>query len=257
MRTKILEAIGRHVNGQKRKQKSYRNYGESIDNPDGECIYRDNGSDVLIVAHLDTVLWAKRPKFSRDRISRCPQLDDRLGAAIALDLVGELLGFAPDVLLTDCEEVGRSTASYLSREHRLAIQFDRAGSDVVNYSENYPSLDSTLATCGIVQGTGSYSDVAELSGPALNWGCGYHDQHTSGCYCDLAEVELQLLKFAFWYREFGARQFPYVAPRKKVWRGSYALSRYEEAFSRREYKASSTIVERNLLSDDEYHLLEE
>ncbi len=96
--------------------------------PDNFYFYKDNGSNVLAVAHLDTVADADERKcrfvvtegggtvvFSR-------ALDDRLGAYIILELL-PLLGLKYDILLTVGEESGLSTAAHFepSRDKYIDI----------------------------------------------------------------------------------------------------------------------------------------
>jgi hypothetical protein len=122
-------------------------------------VHQDNGKKLLVVAHLDTVTpyyapptkglklrrpkWAKKAKThdqaitvatkEKDKRAKAltgPVVDDRLGCALALG-VGEWA----DVLWTDGEEKGRSTASYFDapRRYNFIIGFDRRGTDVVTY----------------------------------------------------------------------------------------------------------------------------
>ena len=228
------QAIMKHTTGGARRLKSYRKLGQRIINPTGQLIYQDNGGAVLFVGHLDTVLWGK-PVAANGRISNCPQLDDRLGVAIGLELLGSIVTEPYDVLLTDCEEQGQSTARYFvdpPREYRWVVEFDRAGSDCVFYDYSDGTLQESFEQCGCAVDWGSYSDISaleHLGAQCVNFGCGYHGQHTKSCFCNVAEVESQLAKFGNWYKHFGQAEYPwdgpkYVAPARSSghWSKSYS-----------------------------------
>src|SRR4051794_30743638 len=83
--------------------------------PNDYYYYRDNGSDILAVAHLDTVGLAHQRACHFVDTEGGPvvysrALDDRLGAYIILDLL-PALGITHDILLTVGEESGQSTAA--------------------------------------------------------------------------------------------------------------------------------------------------
>lgn len=148
--------------------------------------YRDNGSDVLAVAHLDTV--ARRTDrgcrfvdteagtvvFSR-------ALDDRLGAYIILDLLPKL-GINCDVLLTVGEESGQSTARFFDppKQYNWMIEFDRGGTDVVLYQYDDKDTANLVRDSGARVGEGIFSDISvldHLECKGMNWGVGYQDYH--------------------------------------------------------------------------------
>jgi len=219
-----MKWLQKHISKRRRSSRSYRNYGTSIDNPDGELIYQDNGGTILFVGHLDTVKYSKRPTIDDTGCYDCPQLDDRLGVAMILERIASIVNEPFDVLLCDCEETGNSTSQYFvaPRQYRWACEFDRAGSDCVLYQYDDDTLQDSLERCGIEIGRGSFSDISSLDigCQCVNWGCGYHGQHTNGCYCYASEVDSQLVKFGNWYRWFGAETYPYV-PRPVVKRSWY------------------------------------
>lgn len=197
-----------------KRSKNYSKYGDLIENPNGILYYQDNGSDILAVAHLDYVMWSK-PEIKGYQII-CPQLDDRLGVAAILEFLPEVGNF--DILLSDEEETARSTAQFFqpSRQYRYIIQFDRAGSDFVAYQHEGGALEYTFELCGWESGLGSYSDIAfmDIGCEGVNLGIGYHNAHTKHCYCNLAEVNSQLARFAIWYSYYGQMSFTYKGTRK-------------------------------------------
>ncbi len=182
----------------------FAGYGECVPTPEGNYVFRDKGERVLGVAHLDTVLSCTRFTSDGDRVFS-PALDDRLGVYLLSDLL-PLLGVKFDLLLTDGEERGCSTARWFvpPRRYNWMFSFDRAGTDVVMYQCNTTVNRRLLHRAGFRVGVGSYSDIADLDflGCAgVNFGCGYHRQHLLDCYADLSEANEMAAKFArFWTR---------------------------------------------------------
>jgi len=136
-------------------------WGDRISTPYGSLYYRDNGASVLGVAHLDSVLRA--PPEKEGPFVYAPQLDDRLGVWILLDVLPRL-GVKVDVLLTDCEEIGQTTARFFrpNRDYNWIFEFDRRGSDVVMYQYESDAYSDLLRDYGFRLGRGSYSDIAAL-----------------------------------------------------------------------------------------------
>lgn len=216
----IKRTIAKHVSMAVKRPSVYREFGDSIQNPVGELIFQDNGGDILFVGHLDWVHYDE-PEFGKYSVSKCPQLDDRLGVAIGLELLPEIISEPIDILLTDCEEIGQSTASYFepSKDYRWVVEFDRAGSDCVFYDYHSGELESSFHEMGVEVGEGSFTDICDLihlGCQCVNFGCGYHGQHTHSCYANYAEVESQLARFAVWYKNHGARHYPWKPRRLKT-----------------------------------------
>ena len=158
--------------------------GDVINTPDGKYIYRDNGANILAVAHLDVVCFAPRhfgsPKGKANKIYSA-QLDDRLGAYVILDVL-PTMGVKVDTLLTTGEESCRSTGAYFQTDkpYNWMVEFDRAGQDVVLYDYWTLELKTLLKSLGNKVGVGSYSDIAameHLGIAGFNWGIGYYDHH--------------------------------------------------------------------------------
>lgn len=149
--------------------------------------FRDNGSNILAVAHLDTVGLAheRRAHFvdteSAGTVVYSRGLDDRLGAYIILDLLPSL-GIEHDILLTVGEESGRSTAQFFetTKSYDWMIEFDRGGTDVVMYQfEDFETVNA-VEDSGARVGDGSFSDICYLEHLGIkgfNWGVGYRDYH--------------------------------------------------------------------------------
>lgn len=182
----------------------FSQFGDMLDTPGGPLVYRDNGANVLGVAHLDTVM-ARAPRFCKGgRVVVCPQLDDRLGAWALLKELPRL-GVSVDILLTDGEESGNSTAQYFTppKKYNWIFSFDRAGSDVVLYEYETPKRKALLRDYGFRVGWGSFSDICwlnHLGVTGFNFGIGYHNQHTPKCYAKLRTTNRQASRFAcFWH----------------------------------------------------------
>lgn len=155
--------------------------------------YRDNNSNVLAVAHLDTVEEARQCNFLNTAggpVVYSPALDDRLGAYIILDLLPKL-GITYDLLLTVGEEYGQSTAAFFDppKWYDWIIEFDRGGTDVVMYQYDDEETRDLVRDTGARVGDGSFSDICyleHLGVKAFNWGVGYQDYHSvrSHAYLD-------------------------------------------------------------------------
>ena len=135
---------------------------------------------------------------------RCTQLDDRLGAWVLLDILPKM-GIHCDILLTDSEESGQSTAKYFTDTDRYnwIFEFDRAGTDVVLYEYKTDQLCELLEGYGFQIGYGSFSDICFLDPEvsAINFGVGYHRQHTRHCYARLRDTEAMVNRFAQFYSD--------------------------------------------------------
>lgn len=155
----------------------------------GPLIHIDNGGDTLAVAHLDTI-GDSVPKLFLDADGdygvTCIQLDDRLGVWVLLDLLPRYTEVKYDILLTDSEEYGDSTARYFEpeKQYNWIWEFDRPGIDVVTYQYDTPGVEDLLYNYGFEHAQGTYTDIVELSHlgvQGFNIGTGYYDQHTKHC----------------------------------------------------------------------------
>jgi hypothetical protein len=160
--------------------------------PSDYYLFKDHGSRVLFVGHLDTVVRPQQRKCGFLDTAGGPVvysggLDDRLGVFIGLDLL-PALGIQYDILLTVGEEDGMSTAAFFDPEdvgieedrYDWIIEFDRGGTDVVMYQYDDRATDDLVRASGARTGNGSFSDIAyleHLGRKAFNWGVGYRDYH--------------------------------------------------------------------------------
>ena len=166
-------------------------------NPDKHRLFFDNNADVLLVAHLDTVCSPKLLKTTKKRIWG-QGLDDRLGCYIAYKLQYK---HGLDLLLTDHEEAGQTTAQYHKcAEYNWIAEFDRAGSDAVTYDQDCPAFRKALEDFWVL-GWGSFSDICELETTAccVNIGIGYQHAHSKDSYADKEVMRQAIAKFQEFY----------------------------------------------------------
>ena len=207
------------------------------DDQRGYYAYKDNGSNILAVAHLDTVQKSKHFAIG-DNIVFASKLDDRLGVYTILDFL-PLCDVNVDILLTENEETLLSTGYYFEteKEYNWIVEFDRCGSDVVCYEYDWEYLLMKYFTVGI----GSFSDISELEHlecKAVNVGIGYHDEHSFGAYFVVSEYLAQINKFLKFYKEHRQTRFPHT--KKDYMEDKYNLTEYygvEHGESWEEYAA--------------------
>jgi len=169
--------------------------------------YQDNGSQILAVAHLDTVVDHEERTANFVNTEAGPvvfsgALDDRLGAYIILDLL-PALGIQFDILLTVGEESGQSTAEefYAEKDYHWMIEFDRGGSDVVMYQYDDAEMRDLVRDCGAKPADGIFSDISYLEHLGIkgfNWGVGYQDYHGDRSHAfleDTVEMVAYFLRF--------------------------------------------------------------
>lgn len=198
-----------------------------------ECyIYRQTESKVLAVAHLDTVQSLghfHQCVIDKERYVLNAQLDDRLGAHIILDILPSL-GITTDILLTDGEERGQSTAKIfdpLGKEYNWIFMFDRSGTDVVGYDYQSIAWESLMKENGFEPGHGSYSCIADLTRLGVwgfNFGTGYYHNHDRMSCVNLAQLARMLEKFVPFYHKYKDEKLVYTpseSPRKSFYRGAY------------------------------------
>lgn len=186
-------------------------------------VYIDRGSDILVVAHADSV--QQKRFFKREQnggsVIYSPSLDDRLGCAIVIDIL-PLLGITADVLITDEEECGNSSAESFTtdKKYKWIAEFDRMLGDVVTYSYTEAEWESAIAKHFGRSGWGIYSDICEMESLgccAVNIGVGYENYHSISAWADLNITYGNLVKFIEFYKEFKDKHFEHT---KRAW-GSF------------------------------------
>lgn len=188
--------------------------------------FKDNGSRVLAVAHLDTVVRPKERKVGFHGSSAGPvvqsgALDDRLGAYIVLELL-PALGIRHDVLLTTGEESGQSTAQHFEpgKDYDWMIEFDRGGTDVVMYQYDDRATREAVRASGAVVGEGIFSDIAyleHLEVKGFNWGVGYRDYHSVRGHAYLNETLGMVRRYLRFHEQNAGTAMPHVPQDDDLW----------------------------------------
>ncbi len=138
----------------------------------------NNNAKVLLVAHMDTV---QTPGLTSATTGT--GFDDRLGVFLAHKLTQKYPNLF-DMLITDYEESGASTAEYFKPVHdyNYIIGLDRAGDDYVDYGEACDDFHKDFkAATGIKKSWGSFSDICymgEVSCSKINLGIGVFNSHS-------------------------------------------------------------------------------
>ena len=169
-------------------------------------IFIDRGSDILFVAHLDTVL---PPKLIRPRGAKriyAHGLDDRLGCCIAA-ILSEKLG--ADLLLTDHEETCRSTAEFHElKDYNWIAEFDREGQDVVTYNMDSKAFCDALSQYWTI-GIGAFSDICSMKTDVccVNIGIGHKFSHSKDSYVCVKALRKQVKLFLEFYARYKNTEF--------------------------------------------------
>ncbi len=174
----------------------------------GLLIHIDNGSNVLAVAHLDSVVTKAKHFYKITILGETfvfnAQLDDRLGVYTILSLLPSL-GIKTDILLTDDEEIGKSTAQYFKpeKQYNWIVEFDRTGTDLVHYQYDGKFIRKRWDKAGFKKIThGLNTDICYMEGlgcKAFNIGVGYYDYHSAWAKVDITEYLEQIEKFQLFY----------------------------------------------------------
>lgn len=194
----------------------FKHYGEVVYSKDGRkstlvkggaYIFQDNGSAVLGVCHLDYVnlpFHYAVADLGGDCVF-CPRLDDRLGVYLLLDVLPALVNVPYDVLLTTGEESGKSSARFFvpPRDYNWAFELDRRGLDAVTYGQDSKAFRAAIGAAGLSIGAGSFSDICLLDSDccAVNFGIGYHDEHTRICHAFGDDIIKQVGRAARFYND--------------------------------------------------------
>jgi hypothetical protein len=190
--------------------------------------FKDNGGDILAVAHLDSVI--RKPKCSIVKIHDewcvwSPSLDDRLGAYVICELLPRL-GVKCDVLLTIGEETGNSTAHDFippdGKQYNWIFSFDRTGTDVVMYDYETHDYKELVRETGARVGFGSFSDICyltQLGVTGFNWGVGYRDYHSSRSHAWLNDTLLNVGRMVSFYEAHHETYMPYRPKPVVTWKG--------------------------------------
>jgi hypothetical protein len=144
-----------------------------------------------------------------------PRLDDRLGVFTILNIL-PMLGLKFDVLITDKEEIGQSTAGNFKTEkkYKWMFSFDRRDDQTVLYK--YTDMREPCTKFFGTPGNGSFSDICRLG----NLGCGgfnvatgYSKEHTPHCYASMKTWAKSVLAMKAFYAANKNVHFKYTEPK--------------------------------------------
>lgn len=211
-----------------RSESDFQSFGSTVKIGNGEgstYTFTDNNSDVLGVAHLDTVQGQGHSsliKVKNERLLMSPKLDDRLGVYIITRLLPKL-GITCDWLLTTGEEIGCSSAELFKtdKKYNWAFSFDRAGTDVVLYQHDHKALRKLLRKSGFRVSHGTFSDLSSLDigCSGINFGCGYEDAHSVNAYAILSDTFRMTDAFVKFWRKHSDQRLPYNPDKAEMlWR---------------------------------------
>lgn len=236
------------------KINSFDQYGQRVDTTDGPFFYKDNGSDILAIAHLDYVMGPIHTSFlklSDDTLFFCPTLDDRAGVYAILDYLPSK-GLKYDVLLTTNEEKVGSTASHFKppkgKKYRYMFSFDRRGTDVVMYNYYNYDMAEKLKILGWKVDFGTYSDISELEHlrcKGFNFGVGYDAAHTARCHLSHNDFKLNMRRFLSFYNKYRNDWFPHTP--------QYNSYTKDEGFG---YLYTNVGQSRNMFTDEDIEIIE-
>lgn len=170
-------------------------------------LFFNNGGDVLLIAHIDTVLPAKL-KWVTKRTYLAQGLDDRLGCAIGYYLQQFM---NVDLLICDYEESARSSAMYHSlKNYNFIIELDRGGTDFVTYDlADDDFIKDFRNVTGCMLGWGSFSDICWLNTESgcINVGIGYYKAHSQDSYARKRDVQKQIGRIIDFINECGNNKY--------------------------------------------------
>lgn len=210
--------------------------------PDDFYLYRDNGSSVLAVAHLDTVgphceRTANFVETEAGLVVYSRALDDRLGAYIILELL-PALDVKYDWLLTVGEESGRSTAAFFEppegKEYDWMIEFDRGGTDVVMYQYDDAETRALVKATGARVEEGIFSDICYLEHLGIkgfNWGVGYRDYHGPRAHAFLEDTFKMVDHYIDFHEENTGRAMPHFPSKHSWWERRWTASSWGGGWS--------------------------
>jgi hypothetical protein len=136
------------------------------------------------------------------------------------------LGVKCDVLLTEGEEMGRSTASDFEagKKYNWMFSFDRRGTDVVLYDyEDEDDWHDAIQNSSFKIGWGTFSDISSLRHLGvcgMNVGTGYQFEHTDRCHAMLKDTLMMAYKFVNFWMKYKDTMFTYT-PKFHYGRGTY------------------------------------
>jgi len=200
--------------------------------------FKDNNSKTLTVAHIDHI-GKDRPVFkSNGDFVNCISLDDRLGIYCMLDIYPKI-GIKTDLLITDFEEIGNTTATYFdsTKDYNWIVELDRRLDGFVTYND-YTEYNDTLIYNFGTHHYGSFSDISMLPQSrdtlSFNLGIGYNKEHTTNCYANLRHTLTAMYNLLRFWRKYkdAAMHVEYIPITKRSYYNKWDKNYIEEV----EYK---------------------
>jgi hypothetical protein len=209
---------------QRSKESYFEQYRDYVYNGEsGRYIYIKRGGSLLAVAHLDCV----KEDNIQSSIIRYPDslegigvnslaLGDRLGVYIITELLPKFGVTNYDILLTENEEIGYSSAIEFNTdiEYNWMFEFDRHGTGTaVMYRYDNPEIVGKLRTHGIFREYGSFSDISFLEGlgiTGVNFGCGYNLEHSEDCHVFKDDILICVKGFVSFWKQYHNEKMPYT-----------------------------------------------
>lgn len=191
--------------------------GTLVGTPGDQYGFIDNQASVLAVCHADYVSsvsdhfgWCHVDDW--DTLVFCPRLDDRLGVYTILDFLPSL-GIKFDILITDKEEIGQSTAGNFktTKKYNWMFSFDRREDGTVYYKFESCMKPHAAKFFG-VPGHGSFSDICRLGAlgcGGVNVATGYKNEHSNNCYASMKTWAESVLNFVAFYRTLKDTHIPF------------------------------------------------
>lgn len=187
-------------------KKVLERYYSKVINGDGFLYAPSENTDIMLVAHMDTVHKDKCKDIHGESVLWSPQGiggDDRCGVFMICEIL-RTTDFRPAIVFCEDEEIGcvgaEKFANWLEKKKeakdiKYLIELDRKNAiDAVYYScGNRDFKDYIHNITGYTEATGSYSDICEIS-PVLNvasvnLSCGYYKEHTLDHYVVVSQME--------------------------------------------------------------------
>ena len=217
-------------------RREWRGYGYNVIEADG-YLYKEGTFPVLLVAHMDTVHKSKPTTIHNvDNILSSPMGiggDDRCGIFMIQEIIKK---YDCSVVLTEDEEIGcvgagkfakSELAKSLKGNFCYIIELDRRGKNdaVFYYCDNY-EFENFITEEYWKTNFGSYSDICEIAQElgvaAVNFSCGYYNEHTEKETINLDEMNRNIKEVCrLLARTDEEKKFEYVEAVYSYKKGAY------------------------------------
>lgn len=181
----------------------------------------ETGENIQHKKVIERPATSSKPHFTNQGDIVSIALDDRLGVYALCDLFPRF-GCFPNLLLTTGEESGSSTIREWMQDHSItrnsflwAMEIDRHGTtEAVHYGNTSMALLAALDNHGFTTNRGTYTDVAEMPVPSVNFAASYTGEHSSYCRANLAKYEQCVLSAISFFQvnedtDFGEIDYKY------------------------------------------------